>query len=238
MSGTNVVLALFMDKTQPLLSKLTKLNMQRSHTHVLFSFTCALIVFIFFFLIPASIYSHIENWSFLNAFYYCFISLTTVGLGDYVPGDSEIQQHRHLYKIFSIMYLIVGVMVMVWLLEIFSQTPEFNLYKYITLSKDGILTHHQDTIHTAASISNGAMFAPAHSLFSANDSVNYQHQLNESGEATAAVNVPGGQYDPIRNVDVPGEVGGCAAGAKDDKLVLTRSGNSSNYLSLSDVNRE
>jgi potassium channel subfamily K protein 1 len=71
--------------------------MQRSHIHVLFALLSALFVLIVFFLIPAAIYSHIEHWSYLNAFYYCFISLTTVGLGDYVPGDSDIQDHRHLY---------------------------------------------------------------------------------------------------------------------------------------------
>jgi potassium channel subfamily K protein 1 len=225
MCVTNVALEFYIDKLQPILSNVSKQVLQRSHMHVLFSFTCALIVFILFFLIPAGIYAHIENWSYLNAFYYCFISLSTVGLGDYVPGDNEDQAHRHLYKICSILYLIVGVMVMVWLLEIFSQTPEFNFYRYFTLSKDGILTHHQDTIHTASS----AISAGSRSLFSANDSVNYEHQLNESQNNSTSGVGAGNQYDPIRNADSSGN---------DAELILKRSGNSSNYLSLSDVNRE
>jgi hypothetical protein len=202
----------------------------------MFSFTCAFVVFVLFFLIPAGIYAHIESWSYLNAFYYCFISLSTVGLGDYVPGDNEVQQHRHLYKIFSIMYLIVGVLVMVWLLEIFSQTPEFNFYKYFTLSKDGILTHHQDTIHTASS----AISAGSRSLFSANDSVNYEYQLNESNNSSSGVQAAN-QYDPILNAEAGGGGGASASSAtpgNDAELILKRSGNSSNYLSLSDVNRE
>lgn len=53
----------------------------------------------FFFLIPAAIFSSQENWNFLESFYFCFISLSTIGLGDYVPGESFQQHFRELYKL-------------------------------------------------------------------------------------------------------------------------------------------
>ena len=43
---------------------------------------------IFFWLIPAAVLSKLEDWAFSDSIYYCFISFTTIGLGDYVPGSS------------------------------------------------------------------------------------------------------------------------------------------------------
>lgn len=53
-----------------------------------------------FLLIPAAIFSALEgNWNFLESFYFCFISLSTIGLGDYVPGEALNQKYRELYKL-------------------------------------------------------------------------------------------------------------------------------------------
>ena len=81
MKFTTFALATFSQRVQPFLPFHC---IQRSHTHILYALLCALCVLVFLFIIPAGIYAHIENWSYLNAFYYCFISLSTVGLGDYV----------------------------------------------------------------------------------------------------------------------------------------------------------
>jgi potassium channel subfamily K protein 1 len=197
-----------MDKVMPFLnnkftaaSNTSQRILSRSHMHASFTITCTLVVLVFLFLIPAAIYSHIEGWSYLNSFYYCFISLSTVGLGDYVPGDSSEQSHRHLYKIASTVYLIGGVMVMIWLLQIYSETPDFNIYKYFTLVKDGILTRHRDTVHGACSYTSqsaninlnnqstvAAASAANSSVLSETSQINYQRQLDESGQQQKAQN--------------------------------------------------
>ena len=44
---------------------------------------------IFFLLIPAAIFVEFEtDWLYFDSFYYCFISLSTIGLGDLTPGGS------------------------------------------------------------------------------------------------------------------------------------------------------
>lgn len=51
---------------------------------------------IVFVTIPAVIFKHIEGWSTLEAIYFVVITLTTVGIGDYVAGmstDYDISHH-------------------------------------------------------------------------------------------------------------------------------------------------
>jgi len=75
---------------------------RRSESKIRFIHLVLVLLFsiIFLFLIPSIIFTYIEdNWSFIDSFYFCFISLTTIGLGDLVAGDSPTQRNRLFYKI-------------------------------------------------------------------------------------------------------------------------------------------
>ena len=67
-----------------------------------------LILLLLILIIPALIFSNVENdWSFLEAIYYCYISLTTVGLGDFVPATTQLTEYQslQLYRICKKCYL-------------------------------------------------------------------------------------------------------------------------------------
>ena len=51
---------------------------------VLFLLSCLIV---FGLLIPASIFMAVEGWTYQEAFYYAFITLTTIGFGDFVVGE-------------------------------------------------------------------------------------------------------------------------------------------------------
>lgn len=37
---------------------------------------------------PPMVFSHVEGWSFGEGFYFAFITLSTIGFGDYVVGET------------------------------------------------------------------------------------------------------------------------------------------------------
>lgn len=58
------------------------------------------LVVLSFFVAPAAVFSTVEDsWSFLDGVYFCFISLCTIGLGDFVPGTQPGQKYRPLYQV-------------------------------------------------------------------------------------------------------------------------------------------
>uniref|UniRef100_A0A8C6TWE1 Potassium channel subfamily K member n=1 Tax=Neogobius melanostomus TaxID=47308 RepID=A0A8C6TWE1_9GOBI len=62
--------------------------------------------------VGAILFSQSEGWSFLHAFYYCFITLTTIGFGDYVAlQKDEALQNSPRYVAFCFIYILMGLTV-------------------------------------------------------------------------------------------------------------------------------
>lgn len=96
-----------------------------------------LLVITFLFLIPASVFANLEpKWNYLDSLYYCFISLTTIGLGDFIPGDMPGQEFRPLYKAATTFYLLVGVTAMMVTLSVFYNIPRCDFKLFFLLRPD------------------------------------------------------------------------------------------------------
>ncbi|XP_041814593.1 potassium channel subfamily K member 3a [Chelmon rostratus] len=62
--------------------------------------------------VGALAFSNFEGWSFFHAYYYCFITLTTIGFGDYVALQHEhALQTKPDYVAFSFIYILTGLAV-------------------------------------------------------------------------------------------------------------------------------
>ena len=85
-------------------------------------------IFILFLIIPAVILDLMEPlWSWFDSVYYCFISLTTVGLGDFIPGDEPDQEARSVYKTGVTLYLVLGLMGVMTMVNLVSNIPELDM---------------------------------------------------------------------------------------------------------------
>merc|ERR1719221_1673661 len=60
---------------------------------------CLLVLFLFG---GAWVYSQLEAWTYLQSLYFCFVTLSTVGFGDFLPSSTAS-------KAFSIFYMISGL---------------------------------------------------------------------------------------------------------------------------------
>lgn len=101
-----------------------------------FSIVTVLVISLFF-LVPASLFQYLEpGWDYLDSLYYCFISLTTIGLGDYVPGDTPNQPLRALYKACTTGYLLVGLTFMMLFLSVLYDIPQLNFGLFFLMKSD------------------------------------------------------------------------------------------------------
>ncbi|CAG7717264.1 unnamed protein product [Allacma fusca] len=60
----------------------------------------------------AAVFSRYEGWSYFDAFYYCFITLTTIGFGDYVALQNDhALQNQAGYMALSVVFILFGLAV-------------------------------------------------------------------------------------------------------------------------------
>lgn len=67
--------------------------------------------------IPPFVFMSMEGWSYLEGIYFSFITLTTVGFGDYVAGVNPDIEYPRLYRVFAELWIYMGL---AWLSLFFS----------------------------------------------------------------------------------------------------------------------
>ncbi|KAF7225982.1 potassium channel subfamily K member 5-like [Nothobranchius furzeri] len=72
---------------------------------------------LFHLVIPPFVFMSVEGWSYLEGIYFSFITLTTVGFGDYVAGVNPDIQYPSLYRVSAELWIYMGL---AWLSLFFS----------------------------------------------------------------------------------------------------------------------
>ncbi|XP_077567073.1 potassium channel subfamily K member 3a [Stigmatopora nigra] len=96
-----------------LLHRLKKcLGMRRTEVSMVNMVTVGFVSCISTLFAGALAFSYFEGWSIFHAYYYCFITLTTIGFGDYVAlQNDEALQTKPDYVAFSFIYILTGLAV-------------------------------------------------------------------------------------------------------------------------------
>ncbi|GAV03751.1 hypothetical protein RvY_14133-2 [Ramazzottius varieornatus] len=70
---------------------------------------CCLLIMISYVLSGSLLFALWEDWPFLDAFYFCFVTLTTIGFGDLVPGAMLEQDPSSQKLIGCCVYVLLGL---------------------------------------------------------------------------------------------------------------------------------
>ncbi|CAK8682672.1 unnamed protein product [Clavelina lepadiformis] len=93
-------------------------NTKLRKTVVLLATTSFMIIF--FLLVPSVIFVAVEEWTYHEAFYYSFISLTTIGFGDFVAGSNPDLTYPSIYRICVYFWILFGLAFMAAVISLFS----------------------------------------------------------------------------------------------------------------------
>ncbi|XP_069743248.1 potassium channel subfamily K member 16, partial [Narcine bancroftii] len=102
--------------------KMLERNAQKSSNHQqamkIFIMVSLLIFGTFLFLVfPPLLFSHVEGWTYGEGFYFAFITLSTIGFGDYVVGTDPNKHYISIYRGLAGVWIIVGL---AWLALLFN----------------------------------------------------------------------------------------------------------------------
>ncbi|KAI1895159.1 hypothetical protein AGOR_G00103430 [Albula goreensis] len=70
-----------------------------------------------FLVIPPLVFSYVEGWSYGEGFYFAFITLSTIGFGDYVVGTDPDKHYISVYRSLAGVWIIFGL---AWLALLFN----------------------------------------------------------------------------------------------------------------------
>ncbi|XP_008430665.1 potassium channel subfamily K member 5-like [Poecilia reticulata] len=87
--------------------------------------------------IPPLVFMYVEGWSYLEGIYFSFITLTTVGFGDYVAGVNPDIEYPRLYRIMAELWMYMGL---AWLSLFFSWNVHMVVEAHKVLKKK---RHHR-----------------------------------------------------------------------------------------------
>ncbi|NXK81243.1 KCNKG protein, partial [Amazona guildingii] len=82
-----------------------------------------------FLIFPPLVFSYVEGWSYGEGFYFTFITLSTIGFGDYVVGTNPNKHYIPVYRSLTAIWIVFGL---AWLAQVFNVAADL-MEKFLQL---------------------------------------------------------------------------------------------------------
>lgn len=84
--------------------------------------------FLFFVLLPGLVFTYFETWDYGISIYYAFVTLTTIGFGDYAAtfeneSVMEIDEWYYCYQVFVLIWFVLGLGYMIMITQYLIRYP-------------------------------------------------------------------------------------------------------------------
>uniref|UniRef100_A0A8C6WZP3 Potassium two pore domain channel subfamily K member 16 n=1 Tax=Neogobius melanostomus TaxID=47308 RepID=A0A8C6WZP3_9GOBI len=93
-----------------------------------------------FLVIPPLMFSYVEGWTFGEGFYFAFITLSTIGFGDYVVGTDPDKEYISLYRSLAGIWIILAL---AWLALVFNMGARIMEY-FVALTHPGFKRQQEE----------------------------------------------------------------------------------------------
>ncbi|GFN75376.1 potassium channel subfamily k member 9 [Plakobranchus ocellatus] len=93
-------------------------------------------VMIIYLLIGAFLFQQGGKWGFFESFYFCFITLSTIGLGDYVYGEKNGGKDANF--VFNVFYILFGLSVLSMCFNLMQEQVTYLLHQLIVFMKEKV----------------------------------------------------------------------------------------------------
>lgn len=87
--------------------------------------TVSMLILTAYLVLGAFIFNRFENWDPVPAGYFCFISLSTIGFGDYVPGQNDMDPIKLTA---AVIYIFLGMSIVAMCFDLMQEVIFFILF--------------------------------------------------------------------------------------------------------------
>ncbi|KAG0056410.1 Potassium channel [Gryganskiella cystojenkinii] len=140
----------------------------------------------------AGVFCAFEKWTYIESLYFCFVTLTTIGFGDYVPTEPGSIEFWNVY-------VFIGLSVFAYILSLFSESMADHIHLVDDIDMDeeddsGIYGWEQCEDHKGPLTNRGAVLGLEGTKWSENQQIPYREPPNNNdGSLPSVLQQPGAQ---------------------------------------------